>query len=92
MKSSKCLIANPDVIVRKEEEDAFLFNPEDGNLICVNSLGAFIWKHCDGSQASEKIITKIQKEYTGVSKDKIVKDFDAFVKELQEIKFLKGKK
>lgn len=92
MKSSKCLVANKDVILRQEGDDAFLFNPEDGNLICVNALGAFIWKHCNANKNREDIISLIRNDYPDTPETQISKDFDSFVGQLQKIEFLKTKR
>lgn len=86
------LTANPEIIFREEADEAFLFNPEDGNLSCINELGVFIWKHCDGKHISNEIIDLIHKDYQEIPKTEIRRDFNKFVNQLKKLGYLRVKK
>lgn len=86
------LIASPEIIFREEGDEAFLFNPDDGNLSCINELGVFIWKHCDGKHTSNEIIDLIHKDYQEIPKTEIRRDFNKFVNQLKKLGYFKVKK
>ena len=92
MSGKEKLTANPEIIFREEGDEAFLFDPEDGNLSCINELGVFIWKQCDGKHRGDEIIDLIDKDYKDISKSEIRKDFNKFVRELKELGYLKARK
>jgi hypothetical protein len=56
-------VRNPDVVVRKEEKEALLFNPADGKMLCINGTGILVWDLSDGSRAVGDIVGKITDMY-----------------------------
>ena len=85
------LVKNPNIVTRQEKDEALLFNPQDGNLLCINQTGIFIWNLCNGKNNQESIIDKMLVEYQINSIDKVRKDVDSFIKELGKVGFI-GKK
>ena len=73
---------NPDIVSRREEGEALLFDPADGNLLCVNSTGMFIWDKCDGSNTLDDLAVAVAEEYD-VAKDKALEDCTAFLDKLE---------
>jgi len=62
-------IANPAVVLREEFDNwGILFNPDTGNAIGINSLGAYIWKKLDGRKVDD-VIKSINKEFSEVPED-----------------------
>ncbi|MGB3082617.1 MAG: PqqD family protein [Candidatus Omnitrophota bacterium] len=66
-------VKNPDIVVRKEEKEALLFSPADGNTLCINGTGITIWDLCDGSRGTKDIVGEITGKYE-VSREKAEKD------------------
>ena len=62
-------IANPAVVLREEFDNwGILFNPDTGNAIGINSIGAYIWKKLDGRKVDD-VIESINKEFSEVPED-----------------------
>lgn len=76
-------IKNPDAVVRREEEEAVVFNPADGNLVCINGTGVFVWDLCDGSRGIDDLVKALVSEYEVSSQD-AEKDCLEYVKNLKE--------
>jgi Coenzyme PQQ synthesis protein D (PqqD) len=87
-KENQAILANPNIVFREEDEGAFLFDPETGDLKCLNPLGGAIWKLCDGSFSFEEIKKIISERYTDISDDVIHKDVAAFFQELLDIGYI----
>jgi len=84
----RCPVKNHDIVVRKEKKEALLFNPADGNLLCINTTGIFVWELCDGSHAASDIAGEIRERYE-VSRDKAEKDCIGYLKELEKAGFIR---
>ena len=85
---SQELIPKQEIVVRKEGEDAFLFDPDTGNLLCVNRLGYFIWDCLIKKCKKEGIIRRILEEHEGVTSEKANSDYEAFIANLKDNSFL----
>ncbi|MHC5081115.1 MAG: PqqD family peptide modification chaperone, partial [Planctomycetota bacterium] len=55
-----------DVILREEEEGAFLFEPESGELSCLNPVGIRVWKAVDGKTTLDVIVDALAAEFGDV--------------------------
>jgi hypothetical protein len=86
MKKS-CPAKNPDVVVREDEKEALLFNPANGNMICINSTGMLIWGLSDGTHAVGDMIAKITDIYE-VPEETAQKDCLSYLKELEDSGFV----
>jgi len=82
------LIKNPDVILREEPEQIFLFNSKAGKLAIINSTGLKIWNLCNGRNSQDDITKLILKEYQEIPLDEIKKTSVDFIKEMIEQKYL----
>jgi hypothetical protein len=80
-------VRNPDIVVREEEKEALLFNPADGNMMCINETGILVWRLSDGSHTVGDIIGKIMDSYE-VLKEDAEKDCLTYLKELEDSGFL----
>ena len=78
---------SPDIVMRKETKEALLFNPQDGNILCVNATGAFIWDLCSGNRSKADITEEIIEKYD-VSKEKAQEDCQKFLKDMEEAGFI----
>jgi hypothetical protein len=80
-------VKNPDVVAREEDKEALLFNPADGNILCINRTGILVWGLCDGSRSRDDIARKIT-EKQEVSLDEARKDCDKFFEDLGKTGFI----
>ena len=80
-------VKTPDVVVRQEEKEALLFNPADGNMLCINSTGIFVWKMCDGKVSCKGIAKELTEEFD-VSVGKAEEDCLKYLNELEGSGFI----
>ncbi len=80
-------VKNPDIVSRVEEKEALLFDPADGNLLCINSTGIFIWDKCDGKRDLDDIAGSVSEEYE-IPREKAIEDCGLFLKELEDTGFV----
>jgi methyltransferase-like protein len=79
---------NKEVIFRQEEDEAIIFNPDNSDIIVINSTGCFIWQSCDGKNTTEEIVNKMLDELD-VTAERANKDLDQFLSDLEKRNFLK---
>ena len=82
---------NQDIVFREEEEGAFLFNPDTGQIFHLNELGTSIWKSCVKAKRPEQIIKDICLDFSEISREQIERDCMKFFEELGRLGFLPGK-
>ena len=80
-------LRNPDIVARREEKEALLFNPADGNMLCVNGTGIIVWDLSDGSRTAGDIAGEIAEKYE-VTADKAEKDCLAYLTDLEKAGFI----
>ena len=86
-KSEKVTI-NPDIVLREEDEGAFLFDPDSGRICYLNDLGIRIWKLCQKPVETESIVQTISAEYPDIAPERISEDCCSFLDDLREFGFL----
>ena len=79
---------NPDIVLREEDEGAFLFEPDSGRICYLNELGITIWKLCKEPMETERIINTISSEYPDVAPERISSDCLSFLDDLKGFGFL----
>lgn len=84
----KPLLANPDIVYREEEDGAFLFDPNTGDLKCLNPIGSVIWLLCDGSLSSEQIEHGVSKKYPQIPRETVYQELQSFFQELFDMGYL----
>ncbi len=89
LKDIELLSRNTDCIFREEEDGAFLFDPESGNLKFINSMGVNIYQLCDGKMTVGDITSLVSENYKDISSKKIEDDIKVFLQELVKMEFLK---
>ncbi|HPM82051.1 MAG TPA: HPr-rel-A system PqqD family peptide chaperone [Candidatus Anammoximicrobium sp.] len=61
------LIANPNLVLREEEDDAaLLFDPETGSVNVLNSTGLAVWRLLDGNRDRAQIMGHLREEFDGL--------------------------
>jgi hypothetical protein len=77
-----------DVILREEEEGAFLFEPESGELSCLNPVGIDVWKLVDGEKNLSAIVDAVTAGYEGVERDTVLADVRCFLGDLKDFGYV----
>jgi hypothetical protein len=88
VKREDCLKPNPEMVFRKEEEGAFLFDPHTGNLKYLNTNGVNIYELCDGRKTVGDIISFMMEFYPDIAADRIGADTELFIEELAVMQFM----
>ena len=91
VEDSDYLVPNPESILREEDDGAFLFDPENGNLKYINEMGRDIYRMCNGSNSVSDIKSQITQDYPEIPAERIEKDIDRYLHDLAEMRFLKEK-
>jgi hypothetical protein len=80
--------ANPDIVLRTEEDGAFLFDPDSGRICFVNEVGITIWRLCKKPVTLAEIIRQVELNYTQVPSPEVATDCRNFIKQLDALGFL----
>lgn len=80
-------VKNPDIVARIEKKEGLLFNPADGNTMCINGTGIFVWELCDGEHSCEHIVKEITERYE-VSLEKAQKDASVYLEDMEKSGFV----
>lgn len=89
--SSELYKRNVNIVFRQEEDEALLFNPDNSDIVVLNSTGRFIWELCDGKNTKKDILDKMLEEFD-VSSNEAEKDLSSFFSSLLEKNFASLKK
>jgi SynChlorMet cassette protein ScmD len=77
-------IANPTIVLREEFDNwAFLFNPENAEIVIINPTGVVAWKSMNGKNTSEDIVAQVRECFSDVPDDAI-EHVHAFIRDLEE--------
>ncbi len=80
---------NPEVVFRKEEDGAFLFDPQSGNLKYINRTGVRIYELCGSGKSRAEIVALLKDAYPDADEEAIAADAMSFLKGLAELGFLR---
>ena len=80
--------ANPEIVLRTEEDGAFLFDPDSGRICFVNEVGITIWRLCQDPASLTDIIRQVENEYTAVPAEDVASDCREFLNQLDKLGFL----
>ena len=80
-------VKNPDIVARREEKEALLFNPADGKMMCINKPGILVWDMSDGKAAVADIVGRITAEYD-VARDTAEGDCARYLEDLEKTGFM----
>jgi len=88
--SSVRYIADPDVVVREQDEDqgALLFNPDTNQVQLLNVTGLSIWNMLGEGCTIKQIISNLVTEYEDVPEDEVTADIKDFIEILLNSNFL----
>ena len=80
---------NEDIVFREEDEGAFLFDPDTGDLKYMNLSGKETFLLLDGEKDLEEITGHMLELYPQAEHEQLLKDLELFLKDLEENNFIR---
>ncbi|MBN1883827.1 MAG: PqqD family protein [Deltaproteobacteria bacterium] len=80
----KYLRMKPGLVLRTEEDGAFLFDPLDDILVCVNETGLEVVRSLEEGRSMDQIIERLTDLYPDIERESLIADVDSFVQKLVE--------
>ena len=88
MESEKRYRRNEEIVFREEDDGAFLFDPDSGDLRYLNQSGKETFLLLGEDQSMSSVIRRMSELYPDVDTQKIEDDVRSFVKDLEENRFI----
>ena len=88
MESEKRYRRNREVVFREEDDGAFLFDPDSGDLRYLNHSGKETFLMLDEGRDVNTVIHRMIELYPDVEPQRIEADVKDFVKDLEENRFI----
>ena len=79
---------NKNIVYREEDDGAFLFNPDTGNLKYMNRTGREIFLLLNEQKNLNQVIKNILGLFSDIDRRQIEEDLKNFVMELEQNDFL----
>lgn len=83
MDLTKKFVKNPSIVYREEEDGAFLFDPETGNLKYMNHSAKEAFLMLNGQKDVSRLIQYLFELYPDVDFKQIQKDIGSFIEQLE---------
>jgi len=83
MDLTKKFVKNPSIVYREEEDGAFLFDPETGNLKYMNHSAKETFLMLNGQKDVNRLIQYLFELYPDVDFKQIQKDIGSFIEQLE---------
>ncbi len=83
MDLTKKFVKNPSIVYREEEDGAFLFDPETGNLKYINHSAKETFLMLNGQKDVNRLIQYLFELYPDVDFKQIQKDIGSFIEQLE---------
>jgi len=71
-----------DVVLREEDDGAFVFDPIEDTLRVVNETGSLIFAKMDGTRTIDEIIKEVTPLFTDTCEETIREDAERFIHDL----------
>ncbi len=88
MDSEKKYRLNEEIVFREEDDGAFLFNPDSGDLKYLNQSGKETFLLLSEDHDVSSVIRRMSELYPEVDPQKIEADVRDFVKDLEQNRFI----
>jgi hypothetical protein len=77
-----------DIVLREEDDGAFIFDPIQDRLQVLNETGVFVFKELNGKNSIDEIVNKVLSQYSEAGADAVKKDIEAFIEQMKGRGFL----
>ena len=88
MDLNDCWVANPEIVVEKEDDGILLFNPDTGEIKILNETGAFLYERLNSENSLGSIIADLCNSFDGITRDEAEKDIAELLEELIKHKLI----
>lgn len=75
------------VYLRREDQEAAIYDPQTGQLHRLNATALAIWELCDGSTEVSEMVSAVS-ELTGISLDHALSDISTTIEHLHRLGLL----
>ncbi|MBN1832486.1 MAG: PqqD family protein [Deltaproteobacteria bacterium] len=79
---------NEEIVFREEDDGAFLFDPDSGDLRYLNQSGKETFLLLGEDQSMSSVIRRMRELYPDIDPQQIEDDVRSFVKDLEENRFI----
>jgi hypothetical protein len=86
--NTESFTANSEIVLRMEDDGAFLFDPDSGRICYVNEAGIAIWKKCKNPASLAQILHHLESEFADVPAEQAAADCREFLCQLDKLGFL----
>ncbi len=83
-----CPSVKDDIVLREEDDGAFLFDPIQDFFQALNETAVFVFKELNGKNTIDDIVNKILSQYSNIEPDASKKDVEAFIEQIKGRGFL----
>ena len=83
-----CPSVKDDIVLREEDDGAFLFDPIQDFFQALNETGVFVFKQLNGKNTIDDIVNKILSQYSDIELDAAKKDVEVFIEQMKGRGFL----
>jgi hypothetical protein len=77
-----------DIVLREEDDGAFIFDPIKDILQVLNGTGLLVFKELNGKNSIDDIAQKLQSEYPEMSPEAVKQDVTLFIEQIRTRGFL----
>lgn len=77
-----------DLVLREEDDGAFIFDPIQDILQVLNETGVFVFKELNGKNSIDDIAKKVLSQYSEVEVEDAKKDVETFIEQMKGRGFL----
>jgi len=88
MNLTKKYMKNKDIVYREEDDGAFLFNPDTGNLRYMNRSGRETYLMLEGDKDIRQVVDNMLDLYPEIEPIQMRNDVEDFLKSLEENHFI----
>ena len=81
-------LINPSIVYREEENGAFLFDPDTGNLKFMNRAACEVYQFLQSRHSIDDIVEMLSKVYPEVDTDQLRSDTTVILDSLMENRFI----
>ena len=82
-------VQGSDLVLRREEKGAFLFNPETSDLSCLNDVGVLVWEAIDGARTVEDLVRHVETHFDDAGDHDVLADVRAFLQDLVRLGYVR---
>ena len=85
------LFKKPHIVLKEEDEGAFLFDPENGNLKYINRTGKELFVLLDNHDDAQQLVDMLIQRYPEAEPHQLKTDVGDFLHQLKESGFIASK-